>query len=125
MPIPDQLPAELAPPSSRDLNNSVDFRNRDREYERLRSSAGRSPSPPVSAPVGSVRDTPPIPQHQKVAASSRPDVKKMTPAERQAFIKAEGQRLTQARMAALGVTSLSTPCPISDTSVEDRLQHEK
>ena len=99
-------------------------RDRDRDYERPRSSAARSPPPPVSAPVSSARDTPPIPQPQKVAASPRPDVKKMTPAERQAFIKAEGQRLTQARMAALGVTA-PTSSPIIDTSVEDRLQQEK
>ena len=99
-------------------------RDRDRDYERPRSSAGRSPPPPASAPVSSVRDTPPIPQPQKVTASPRPDVKKMTPAERQAFIKAEGQRLTQARMAALGVTA-PTSSPILDTSVEDRLQQEK
>ena len=100
-------------------------RDRDREYERPRSSAGRSPPPPASAPVSSVRDTPPIPQPQKVTASPRPDVKKMTPAERQAFIKAEGQRLTQARMAALGVTAPTSSSPILDTSVEDRLQQEK
>ena len=99
-------------------------RDRDRDYERPRSSAARSP-PPASPPVSSVRDTPPIPQHRKVTASPRPDVKKMTPAERQAFIKAEGQRLTQARMAALGVTTAATSSPVLDTSVEDRLQQEK
>ena len=98
-------------------------RDRDRDFERPRSTTTRSP-PPVSAPVSSVRDTPPIPQPQRVTASPRPDVKKMTPAERQAFIKAEGQRLTQARMAALGVTA-PTSSPVIDTSVEDRLQQEK
>jgi hypothetical protein len=99
-------------------------RDRDRDYERPRSSAARSPPPPVSAPVSSVRDTPPIPQHQK-AASPKPDVKNMTHAERQAYFKAEAQRRIQARMAALGVTTAPTSSPILDTSVEDRLQQEK
>ena len=99
-------------------------RERDRNYERPRSSAGRPAPSPVPTPVSSVRDTPPIPQHQKVTPSPRPDVKKMTPEEHQAYIKAEGQRRIQARMAALGVTAPSSS-PILDTSVEDRLQQEK
>ena len=48
----------------------------------------------------------------------------MTPAERQAFIKAEVQRLTQLRMAALSVTA-PTSSPVLDTSVEDHLQQER
>ena len=98
--------------------------SRSRNYERPRSSAGRSPPPPVSTPASSVRETPPIPQQPKATASPRPDIKNMTVAERQAFIKAEGQRLTQARMAALGVTAPSSSTNL-DTSVEDRLQQEK
>jgi actin cytoskeleton-regulatory complex protein PAN1 len=98
--------------------------SRDRDYERPRSSAARSTPPPVSAPASSVRDTPPIPQQSKATMSPRPDVKNMTPAERQAFIKAEGQKLTQARMAVLGVT-VPPSAPALDTSVEDRLQQEK
>jgi len=100
-------------------------RDRDGSYERPHSSTSRrSPLPPVSAPVASsVRDTPPIPQHPKATPPPK-SVKNMTPTERQAFIKAEGQRLTQARMAALGVTA-PTSSPILDTSVEDRLQQEK
>ncbi|KAF8801450.1 hypothetical protein BYT27DRAFT_7198246 [Phlegmacium glaucopus] len=99
-------------------------RDRDRFYDRPRSSTGPSPPPPAPAPAASsARDTPPIPQHPKPSPSPRP-VKNMTPAERQAFIKAEGQRLTQARMAALGVTAPAST-PILDTSVEDRLQQEK
>ena len=47
----------------------------------------------------------------------------MSPAERQAYMKAEAQRRIQARMAALGVTSSASPT--LDSGVEDRLQQEK
>ena len=93
---------------------------RDRDYERPRSSAGHSAPPQLAS--SSVRDTPSVPQHPK-SALSRP-LKNMTAAERQAFIKAEGQRLTQARMAALGITAPASS-PVLDTSIGDRLQQEK
>ncbi|KAL6308638.1 hypothetical protein BKA93DRAFT_822360 [Sparassis latifolia] len=100
-------------------------RNRDRDYDRPRSpSAVRSPPPPPPpAPPSSVSKLPPA--APKPAPSPAPALKNMTPEERQAFIRAEGQRRLQERMAALGVVNSSTPSPKLDTTVEDRLAREK
>ena len=104
----------------RDLYRREPSPHEGRDYDRPQSATGRSPPPVPTPAANSVRDTPPIPQHPTPSKL----IKNMTPAERQAFIKAEGQRLTQARMAALGVTT-SAPSPVLDTSVEDRLRQEK
>ncbi|EEB88376.1 hypothetical protein MPER_13821, partial [Moniliophthora perniciosa FA553] len=48
----------------------------------------------------------------------------MTPAERQAFARAEAQRRIEARKAAVGLVATPSATPV-DTSVEDRLEQEK
>ncbi|KDR82039.1 hypothetical protein GALMADRAFT_240494 [Galerina marginata CBS 339.88] len=108
----------------RDRSRSRERDGRDR-YDRPRSppSATRSPAPapPVPppaalSPAASIAPASP--------ATPTPSLKNMTPAERQAFAKAEAQRRIQDRMAKLGVTAPSGS-PVIDTSVEDRLLQEK
>ena len=129
-PIPRRRERSLsrdAIPQRRERSRSRDPIPQRRERSRSRDPTPRRERSPSRDPIPQRRERSPskdpIPQH-RVVASPRPDVKKMTPAERQAFIKAEGQRLTQLRMAALGVTAPTTS-PVLDTSVEDRLQQEK
>ena len=113
-------------PGTYDRRYSDSYRDRSPSRERPSSVRATPPIPQYPKPTPSPdrdRDTLPIAQPSKPTSSPRP-IKNMTPAERQAFIKAEGQRLTQARMAALGVTAPSAS-PVIDTSVEDRLQEEK
>ena len=97
-------------------------RERERDRERERENEARRPqSPPPRA------RSPPAPLLAPAAPQSSrspaPNLKNMSPAERQAYMKAEAQRRVQARMAALGVTSSASPT--LDSGVEDRLQQEK
>ncbi|KAF8888235.1 hypothetical protein BD779DRAFT_1524285 [Infundibulicybe gibba] len=80
-------------------------RERDRDYDRPRSPPSAR-SPPPSAPP----------------APSPAPIKKLTAEERQA----EVNRRIQARMAALGAITPSTPSsPGVDTNVQDRLEQER
>ena len=104
-------------------------RNRDsdgeRERERGLSTATRTPPPPPPPPATSASQPPPPPPP---ARSPAPSMKNMTPAERQAFIRAEAQRRLEARKQALGVvapSSVSVASPTLDTTIEDRLAQEK
>ena len=110
--------------SYRDRSRSWD-RKHDRERARSPPAAARSPPPPPppTAPVPAASKPPPAPPTP--AKSPAANVKNMTPEERRAFIQAEAQRRTAERMAAMGLTSSSTPKPILDTSTEDRLAREK
>ncbi|GAA5869921.1 hypothetical protein JCM8547_008105 [Rhodosporidiobolus lusitaniae] len=73
-----------------------------------------SPPPPPTAPPTSAFPAP--------SAGAAPDMKSMTPAERQAFIRAEAQRRVQDRLRALGVAA---PSAAPDTTVQDRLEADK
>lgn len=99
--------------------------SREVDYGRTRSPppAARSPPPPppAAAPPSLIRDPPPAPAP---TSTPTPSLRNMTPAERQAFAKAEAQRRIQERMAKLGVVAPSSS-PTLDTSVEDRLAQEK
>ncbi|GJN92753.1 hypothetical protein Rhopal_005791-T1 [Rhodotorula paludigena] len=96
-----------------------------------RQSPPRSRTPPpVPPPAPSKSDAPPAPPAPPAAApaSASPalDTKTMTPAERQAFIRAEAQRRVQERLRALGVAAPSAAPPGGlDTTVQDRLEAEK
>ncbi|GAA6030396.1 hypothetical protein JCM8097_009087 [Rhodosporidiobolus ruineniae] len=84
----------------------------------------RTPPPPPPAPEAAKVDAPPPPPPAAPPSSAAaPDPKSMTPAERQAFIRAEAQRRIQDRLRALGVAAPSA-APV-DTSVQDRLEAEK
>ncbi|KAI0314387.1 hypothetical protein OF83DRAFT_1174805, partial [Amylostereum chailletii] len=113
----------------RDYDRDRSYRDRSpdrsRDYNRPRSPpAVRSPPPPPPpAPSSSLAKPPPPPP----TASPAPQTKNMTPAERQAFIKAEAQRRLAERMAALGVAPppSAASSPTVDTSVGDRLAQER
>ncbi|GAA5879139.1 hypothetical protein JCM16303_001313 [Sporobolomyces ruberrimus] len=104
------------------------------KYDRpRRSSPPRSRTPPPApppAPAKSEAAPPPPPSvpppssapASAPAASATPDPKTMSPADRQAFIRAEAQRRIQDRLRALGVAA---PSASPDTSVQDRLEAEK
>ncbi|KAI0044289.1 hypothetical protein FA95DRAFT_1497317 [Auriscalpium vulgare] len=103
-------------------------RSRDRYRDRARSppTSTRSPAPPPppAAPPSAISKPPPAPP-VPTTASPAPSTKNMSPAERQAFIRAEAQRRMQERMAALGVAPAPSASPKLDSSVEDRLAREK
>ncbi len=82
----------------------VDSR-RESDYDRPRSPpAPRSAPPPPAALASPVsRDPPLAPSPSVPQSTSSPALKNMSHAERAAFVRAEGQRRIQARMAALGV----------------------
>ena len=102
------------------------------KYDRpRRSSPPRSRTPPPPPPPAKTDSTPPPPPPSAPpptsapsasAQASTPDPKSMSPAERQAFIRAEAQRRIQDRLRALGVAA---PSASPDTSVQDRLEAEK
>ncbi|THV00744.1 hypothetical protein K435DRAFT_750939 [Dendrothele bispora CBS 962.96] len=116
----------------RDRDYDRDYRRRsrsrdrayDKDYDRPRTPP-RTRTPPAalsppSAPPSASRDPPPKP-----AASPAPTIlKNMTPAERQAYARAEAQRRIETAKARLGLVATPSPAP-ADTSVEDRLQQEK
>jgi hypothetical protein len=109
----------------RDVYRRERASSRDREYDRARSS----PAAAVVAPAERFAPPPPAAPAAPVARATPPP-KSMTPAERQAFARAEAQRRIQERMLKLGVTTPSSPSSASvstglDSSVEDRLQQEK
>ncbi|GAA5977335.1 hypothetical protein JCM10908_004943 [Rhodotorula pacifica] len=81
------------------------------------------PAPPVSAP-------PPIASPPPAGAPASTDLKSMSAAERQAYIRAEAQRRVQERLRALGVAAPSASLngasgPGVDTSVQERLEADK
>ncbi|GAA5912265.1 hypothetical protein JCM6882_005211 [Rhodosporidiobolus microsporus] len=86
------------------------------------------PPPPPAAPAKFDAPPPPPPTAPPTASAPAPaaaaaaDTKSMTPAERQAFIRAEAQRRIQDRLRALGVAA---PSAAPDTTVQDRLEAEK
>ncbi|GAA5957438.1 hypothetical protein JCM21900_003306 [Sporobolomyces salmonicolor] len=73
------------------------------------------PPPPPTAP-------PPTSTGPPAAAAPAADLKSMSPAERQAFIRAEAQRRVQDRLRALG---MAAPSSAPDTSIQERLEAEK
>ena len=105
----------------RDLIRDGD-RDRDRR-DRGPSTATRTPPPPpVPASTGHSAPAPAPPAPPPAPAT------KMTPEERQAFIRAEAQRRLEARKQALGLVALSSvsvASPSLDTTIENRLAQEK
>lgn len=103
--------------------------DRDREHDRGLPIATRTPPPPPPPPSASSTSTSqPPPPPPAPARSPAPAMKNMTPEERQAYIRAEGQRRLEARKLALGVvtpSSASVPSPTLDTTIENRLAQEK
>ncbi|KIK82034.1 hypothetical protein PAXRUDRAFT_832446, partial [Paxillus rubicundulus Ve08.2h10] len=103
------------------------YRDRDADRDRELSPATRTPPPPPStAPTNNIIQPPPAPPAP--ARSSASAMKNMTPAERQAFIRAEAQRRLDARKQALGVvtpSSTSVASPTLDATIETRLAQEK
>ncbi|BGO93264.1 hypothetical protein NBRC10512_000083 [Rhodotorula toruloides] len=91
----------------------------------------RTPPPPPPPPAADKKiDAPPPPPPTQPPApagsspSPAPDLKSMSPAERQAFIRAEAQRRVQERLRALGVAAPSAGTGV-DTSVQERLEADK
>ncbi len=107
-------------------------RDSDRSRDRPRSPPETARSPPPPPPAAPAAAKPP-PAAPKPASSLAPNLKSMTPKEREAYIREQAQRRLQDRMRALGVVtpSSSSTSPTSpggdalDTSVEDRLVREK
>ena len=123
---------------NRTRDRSRDYDRDKRSYERDHShdrdnnrplsppAAARSPPPPpatLAPPTVSVPPAVPPP-----SSSPAPNIKSMSRAERDAYIREQAQRRLQERMRALGVVSPSATgatSPTMDTSVEDRLAREK
>ncbi|GEM10145.1 rho guanyl-nucleotide exchange factor [Rhodotorula toruloides] len=105
---------------------------------RRQSSLARSRTPPppppplpppaadkkIDAPPPPPPTQPPAPAAAGASPSPAPDLKSMSPAERQAFIRAEAQRRVQERLRALGVAAPSASSGV-DTSVQERLEADK
>ncbi|KAG8217055.1 hypothetical protein J3R82DRAFT_5048 [Butyriboletus roseoflavus] len=109
----------------RDRNRDAD-RDRDRHLES--STATRMPPPPPPQPASSTSQPPLLAPAPAPTRSPAPGIKNMTPEERRAFYRAEGQRRLESRMKALGVvvpSSASVASPTLDTTIEDRLAQEK
>ncbi|KIJ10660.1 hypothetical protein PAXINDRAFT_172093 [Paxillus involutus ATCC 200175] len=111
----------------RDYDRDRSYRDRDVDRDRELSPATRTPPPPPpAAPTNNISQPPPAPPAP--ARSPAPAMKNMTPAERQAFIRAEAQRRLDARKQALGVvtpSSSSVASPTLDTTIESRLAQDK
>ncbi|KAJ7590631.1 hypothetical protein C8J56DRAFT_887202 [Mycena floridula] len=105
----------------REDNRSRGPRDDERPYSRnedRRRSPERRPSPkPTSSTL-----TAPSPAASRPTPSPAPP-KNMTPAERQAYARAQAMQRIEDRKRALGIAS--SPAPPPDTSVEDRLAEEK
>ncbi|KAG6375732.1 hypothetical protein JVT61DRAFT_2578 [Boletus reticuloceps] len=99
--------------------------DRERDHDRQLSTATRTPPPPPPPVSSSSQSAPPAPAPSR---SPAPAMKNMTPEERQTFVRAQAQRLLEARKQALGVfapASASAASPTLDTTIEDRLAQEK
>ncbi|CAD6985087.1 unnamed protein product [Tilletia controversa] len=114
--------------------NRYDDRDRDRPDGDRYGSAGRdrgSAPPPPAPPASSSASAPPPPAPPAAASPARAagPPANMTPAERQAWQRAEAQRRVQERMRALGAMAPAAPSPPPsggiDSSVEERLAQEK
>ena len=96
--------------------------DRDRRDRGLSTATRTPPPPPVPASTGHSAPAPAPPAPPPAPAT------KMTPEERQAFIRAEAQRRLEARKQALGLVALSSvsvASPSLDTTIENRLAQEK
>ncbi|SCV70541.1 BQ2448_1935 [Microbotryum intermedium] len=119
-----------------DSGDRRENRSRDRDDDRYTfsshgtTSPGRArtepPPPPAPAPATD-RTAPPPPPPAPVVAPKSPavDTRSMTPAERQAHIRAQAQARIQERLRALGVAAPSSGDSGVDTSVADRLEKDK
>ncbi|KAK0553705.1 hypothetical protein OC846_002429 [Tilletia horrida] len=125
-----------------DRDRYYDDRDRD-AYDRDRYDSGSygrdrgsapAPPPPAAAPssLSSAPPPPPPPAAPSTTSAIRSNAPptNMTPAERQAWQRAEAQRRVQERMRALGAMAPAAPSPTEassgiDSSVEERLAQEK
>lgn len=119
-----------------------DRRRRDDDRDDVRSSsasrdAARSPPPAPPKPSASVAKheaappppptsaPPPVASPPPAGAPASTDLKSMSAAERQAYIRAEAQRRVQERLRALGVAAPSAAPSGVDNSVAERLEADK
>ncbi|SCV75025.1 BQ2448_8054 [Microbotryum intermedium] len=112
-------------------NNDLDrygdrdrYSSREDSYESRSSSRRESPERGYNSGTydsGDRRENPPVVAPKSPAV----DTRSMTPAERQAHIRAQAQARIQERLRALGVAAPSSGDSGVDTSVADRLEKDK